>query len=139
MIGRIDHGLLVLLGVAKGDEKPDVQYMVEKLATLRIFSDAQSKMNLSLSDVQGGVLIVSQFTLLADTAKGRRPAFDQAAPPDIARTLYEEVVTGLKNRGLKVETGRFGASMQVMLENDGPVTLILDSRSSDRGIERTRA
>lgn len=134
-MGRIDHGLLVLLGVAKGDEKPDVQYMVEKLATLRIFGDAQGKMNFSLGDVQGGVLIVSQFTLLADTSKGRRPAFDQAAPPDIARALYEEVVAGLKSRGFKVETGRFGAVMRVALENDGPVTVILDSRCPDQELE----
>lgn len=126
--GQIGAGLLVLLGVAKGDGAPDVQYMVEKIATLRIFGDQQGKMNLSLGEVGGAVLIVSQFTLAGDTDKGRRPGFDKAAPPDTARTLYDQVVDGLKGRGLRVETGLFGARMRVSLENDGPVTFILDSR-----------
>lgn len=126
--GQIGAGLLVLLGVAKGDGAPDVQYMVEKIATLRIFGDQQGKMNLSLGEVGGAVLLVSQFTLVGDTDKGRRPGFDKAAPPDTARTLYDQVVDGLKGRGLRVETGLFGARMQVSLENDGPVTFILDSR-----------
>lgn len=126
--GQIGAGLLVLLGVAKGDGAPDVQYMVEKIATLRVFGDPQGKMNLSLGEVGGAVLIVSQFTLVGDTDKGRRPGFDKAAPPDTARTLYDQVVDGLKGRGLRVETGLFGARMQVSLENDGPVTFILDSR-----------
>lgn len=126
--GQIGAGLLVLLGVAKGDGAPDVQYMVEKIATLRIFGDQQGKMNLSLGEVGGAVLIVSQFTLVGDTDKGRRPGFDKAAPPDTARTLYDQVVDGLKGRGLRVETGLFGAHMRVSLENDGPVTFILDSR-----------
>lgn len=126
--GQIGAGLLVLLGVAKGDGAPDVQYMVEKIATLRIFGDQQGKMNLSLGEVGGAVLIVSQFTLVGDTDKGRRPGFDKAAPPDTARTLYGQVVDGLKGRGLRVETGLFGARMRVSLENDGPVTFILDSR-----------
>lgn len=126
--GQIGAGLLVLLGVAKGDGAPDVQYMVEKIATLRIFGDQQGKMNLSLGEVGGAVLIVSQFTLVGDTDKGRRPGFDKAAPPDTARTLYDQVVDGLKGRGLRVETGLFGARMRVSLENDGPVTFTLDSR-----------
>lgn len=126
--GQIGAGLLVLLGVAKGDGAPDVQYMVEKIATLRIFGDQQGKMNLSLGEVGGAVLIVSQFTLAGDTDRGRRPGFDKAAPPDTARTLYDQVVDGLKGRGLRVETGLFGARMRVSLENDGPVTFILDSR-----------
>ncbi len=126
--GQIGAGLLMLLGVAKGDGAPDVQYMVEKIATLRIFGDQQGKMNLSLGEVGGAVLIVSQFTLVGDTDKGRRPGFDKAAPLDTARTLYDQVVDGLKGRGLRVETGLFGASMRVSLENDGPVTFILDSR-----------
>ncbi|MEK6617172.1 MAG: D-aminoacyl-tRNA deacylase [Nitrospirota bacterium] len=126
--GQIGAGLLVLLGVAKGDGAPDVQYMVEKIATLRIFGDQQGNMNLSLGEVGGAVLIVSQFTLVGDTDKGRRPGFDKAAPPDTARTLYDQVVDGLKGRGLRVETGLFGARMRVSLENDGPVTFILDSR-----------
>jgi D-tyrosyl-tRNA(Tyr) deacylase len=127
-VSHIRHGLLVLLGVAKGDEESDVHYMVEKLATMRIFGDQQGKMNLSLSEAGGALLVVSQFTLLGDTAKGRRPGFDRAAPPDAARLLYEQVVAGLKSRGLEVETGLFGAHMKVSLENDGPVTFILDSR-----------
>ena len=128
IVGRIGAGLLVLLGVAKGDGEPDVQYMVEKLATLRIFGDQQGKMNLSIGEVGGAILVVSQFTLLGDTDKGRRPGFDQAAPPDQARLLYEQVAAWLKSRGLPVETGVFGAHMKVELLNDGPVTFILDSR-----------
>ncbi len=128
VVGRIDHGLLVLLGVAKGDEEPDIRYMVEKISTLRIFSDPQGKMNLSLKDTGGAALMVSQFTLLGETEKGRRPGFDQTAPPDTARTLYERVIDGLHARGVKVECGRFGAHTRVSLENDGPVTFVLDSK-----------
>jgi D-tyrosyl-tRNA(Tyr) deacylase len=128
IVGQIGPGLLVLLGVAKGDGELDVQYMVEKLATLRIFGDQQKRMNLSIGEVGGALLIVSQFTLLGDTDKGRRPGFDRAAPPETARLLYEQVVAGLKSRGLRVETGVFGAHMKVELLNDGPVTFILDSR-----------
>jgi D-tyrosyl-tRNA(Tyr) deacylase len=127
-VGRIGAGLLVLLGVAKGDEPADVRWMVEKLATLRVFPDADGKMNLDLVAAGGALLVVPQFTLLGDTAKGRRPGFDRAAPPAVARALYEEVVAGLTARGLRVETGRFGAHMQVSLVNDGPLTFILDSR-----------
>lgn len=127
-VGRIAHGLLVLLGVARDDEPADVRWMVEKLATLRIFPDAQGKMNLDIVAAGGALLVVSQFTLLGDTAKGRRPGFDRAAPPEVAQALYEEVVAGLTARGLPVETGRFGAHMQVSLVNDGPLTFILDSR-----------
>lgn len=132
--GEIGAGLLVLLGVAKGDGEADVRYMTEKLATLRIFSDRAGKMNLAVSEAGGALLVVSQFTLLGDTAKGRRPGFDQAAPPDLARERYEQVVDGLTRRGLSVVTGRFGAHMAVELVNDGPVTLIVDSgpgRSSE--------
>jgi D-tyrosyl-tRNA(Tyr) deacylase len=127
-VGCIAAGLLVLIGVAKDDGDSDVRYMVEKLAGLRIFSDPQGKMNLSVGDSGGALLLVSQFTLLADTQKGRRPGFDQAAAPEMARTYYEQVITGLKSRGLTVETGVFGAHMQVELVNDGPVTLLVDSR-----------
>lgn len=127
-VGRIGAGLLVLLGVAQGDEPADVRWMVEKLATLRVFPDADGKMNLDLVAAGGALLVVPQFTLLGDTAKGRRPGFDRAAPPAVARALYEEVVAGLTARGLRVETGRFGAHMQVSLVNDGPLTFILDSR-----------
>ncbi|WP_447971995.1 D-aminoacyl-tRNA deacylase [Nitrospira sp. Kam-Ns4a] len=128
VVGRIGAGLLVLLGVARGDADADVAWMVEKLATLRIFSDAQGKMNRSIAEAGGALLIVSQFMLLGDTSKGRRPGFDHAAPSDQARALYERVAAGLKARGLPVETGQFGAVMRVSLVNDGPVTLILDSR-----------
>ncbi len=126
-IGEIGAGLLVLLGVAKGDGEADVRYMVEKLSTLRIFGDEAGKMNRSIGEAGGALLVVSQFTLLGDTAKGRRPGFDQAAPPELARALYEQVVNGLKILGLRVATGRFSAHMEVELVNDGPVTLILDS------------
>ena len=132
VLGEIADGLLILLGVAKGDGEADVRYMLEKIPGLRIFSDEQGKMNRSVTELAGegggAVLVVSQFTLLGDTDRGRRPGFDQAAPPDVARTLYEQVVAGLKQRGLAVATGLFGAYMTVSLENDGPVTFILDSR-----------
>ncbi len=128
IVGRIGQGLLILLGVAKDDTEADAQYVADKAATLRMFADAQGKMNLAIEDAEGGVLVVSQFTLLGDTQKGRRPGFDRAAPPDQARRLYEAVVTLLKARGLRVETGRFGASMAVELVNDGPVTFLVDSR-----------
>ena len=128
VVGQISAGLLVLLGVAKGDGEADVRYMLDKIPGLRIFSDEQGKMNRSITEVGAGVLLVSQFTLMGDTDKGRRPGFDQAAPPEMARALYEQVATGLKARGVPVETGVFGAAMRVSLENDGPVTLILDSR-----------
>lgn len=133
VVGEIAGGLLILLGVAKGDGEADVRFMLEKIPDLRIFSDQHGKMNRSVAELVGegggAVLVVSQFTLLGDTGKGRRPGFDQAAPPDVARTLYGQVVAGLKQRGLAVETGLFGAHMTVSLDNDGPVTIILDSRS----------
>ncbi|MFQ5991437.1 MAG: D-aminoacyl-tRNA deacylase [Nitrospiraceae bacterium] len=125
---QIDAGALVLLGVSKEDEDRDALYMVEKIQTLRMFSDPQGKMNLSIMDIGGGILVVSQFTLLGDTRKGRRPGFDQAADPDRARALYEQVVEGLKGRGIPTQEGVFGAYMQVILQNDGPVTFVLDSR-----------
>ncbi len=128
VIGRIGSGLAVLLGVAKEDGESDVQYVVDKLATLRVFGDAGGKMNLSLSEVGGALLIVPQFTLLGDVHKGRRPSFDEAAPPGQARALYESVVGQLRTRGVPVETGCFGAHMKIELINDGPVTFVLDSR-----------
>lgn len=129
-VGRIESGLLVLLGVAKGDGESDGRYLVEKIRTLRIFSDEQGKLNRSLADIGGSVLLVSQFTLLGRTANGRRPSFDEAAPPDEAKRLYEQVVAELRDRGTPVETGVFAAHMQVELLNDGPVTFVLDSRSA---------
>jgi len=135
IVGQIQQGLVILLGAARGDGPKDVQYMVEKISQLRIFSDSQGKMNLSVMDVKGEVLVVSQFTLLGNMDKGRRPGFDQAAPPDLAQALYDQVVQNLRAQSLHVETGRFGASMLVSLHNDGPVTFILDSQ---RTVDRQR-
>jgi D-tyrosyl-tRNA(Tyr) deacylase len=129
-VGRIESGLLVLLGVAKGDGETDGRYLAEKIRTLRIFSDEQGKMNCSLSDIGGSVLLVSQFTLLGQTANGRRPSFDAAATPDEAKRLYEGVATGLRAQGIPVQTGVFASHMQVELLNDGPVTFVLDSRGA---------
>ena len=128
--GEIAAGLLVLLGVEAGDGPPDVQYIATKIRDLRIFSDDAGKMNLSVLDRQGGVLVVSQFTLSGDARNGRRPSFASAAPPQIARALYEDVVRELKTSGLRVETGEFQAMMHVALVNDGPVTILLDSRKT---------
>ena len=130
-VGQIKSGLLVLLGVANGDGETDGRYLVEKICTLRIFPDEQGKMNRSLEEVGGSVLVVSQFTLLGRTANGRRPSFDGAAPSDEAKRLYEQVVAGLRDRGTPVETGVFAAHMQIELLNDGPVTFVLDSRGAN--------
>jgi len=129
IVGQIESGLLVLLGVAKGDGETDRRYLVEKIRTLRIFSDEQGKMNRSLVDIQGSILLVSQFTLLGRTANGRRPSFDEAAAPDEARQL-QQVATDLRDQGTPVQTGVFAAHMQVELVNDGPVTFVLDSRNA---------
>jgi D-tyrosyl-tRNA(Tyr) deacylase len=129
-VGQIESGLLVLLGVAKGDGETDGRYLVEKIRRLRIFSDEQGKMNRSLVDNGASVLLVSQFTLLGRTANGRRPSFDDAAPSDEAKRLYEQVAEGLRAQGTHVETGVFAAHMQVELLNDGPVTFVLDSREA---------
>lgn len=126
--GRIQQGLMVLLGIAKGDDESDTRYLVDKIRTLRIFADEQGKMNRSLLDIGGGVLLVSQFTLLGRTTNGRRPSFDGAAPPDLAKRLYEQVAADLRTSGTPVETGVFAAQMQVTLVNDGPVTFIVDSQ-----------
>lgn len=133
--GAIGHGLLVLLGVERGDGPQDVTYIVGKIRDLRVFErddddGTRRRMDLSVADVGGGVLVVSQFTLAADCRRGRRPSFDRAAPPDVARPLYEAVVSALAGGGLTVATGEFQADMQVALVNDGPVTLLLDSRES---------
>lgn len=129
VVGRIDAGLLVLLGVGKDDSDADAEYIADKVTGLRIFSDTDGKMNRSIVDIGGKLLIVSQFTLLGDTTKGRRPGFDRAAPPEQALALYERVVAIGRDRGIHVETGRFGAHMRVSLENDGPVTFLLESRA----------
>jgi D-tyrosyl-tRNA(Tyr) deacylase len=129
-VGQIESGLLVLLGVAKGDGESDGQFLIEKIRTLRIFSDEQGKMNRSLVDNGGSVLLVSQFTLLGRTANGRRPSFDDAAPLGEAKRPYEQVAAGLRDQGTHVKTGVFAAHMQVELLNDGPVTFVLDSREA---------
>lgn len=128
IVGRIRQGVMVLLGVAKSDDASDAKYLVDKIRTLRIFADEQGKMNRSLMEVGGGALLVSQFTLLGRTTNGRRPSFDGAAPPDLAKRLYEQVAADLRACGTPVETGVFAAHMQVALVNDGPVTFVVDSR-----------
>jgi D-tyrosyl-tRNA(Tyr) deacylase len=126
--GRIDRGLVVLVGIARGDGPADLDYTASKVVGLRIFADDEGRMNRSVVDVAGALLVVSQFTLLGDARKGRRPAFDAAAPPEDARALYDALIARLKATGVPVETGVFQASMSVALVNDGPVTLLLDSR-----------
>ena len=131
--GAIDQGLLAFVGVEKGDGAEDAAYIAAKIRDLRIFEDegdaaGRKRMNRSVVDVGGGVLVVSQFTLAGDVRRGRRPSFDDAAPPDVARGLYEDVVRQLREAGLTVATGEFQAMMRVQLENDGPVTILMDSR-----------
>lgn len=128
MKGQTKAGLCVLVGVTHEDGRQDVAWMAEKLANLRIFEDEQGKMNRSVRDIGGEFLLVSQFTLYGDARKGRRPSFTSAAPPEQAEGLYNELVVALKNEGLTVATGVFQAMMQVSLCNDGPVTLIIDSK-----------
>jgi D-tyrosyl-tRNA(Tyr) deacylase len=128
--GEIGPGLVVLVGVVQGDGAADVQYIAAKVRDLRIFSDADGKMNVSVLESGGAVLVVSQFTLCGDVRNGRRPSFATAAAPDIARALYEAVVRELRSGGLVVATGEFQAMMQVALVNDGPVTILLDSRKT---------
>ena len=127
-VGEIGPGLAVLLGVEEGDSESDARYLAEKTAGLRIFEDEQGKMNLSVADTGGEILVVSQFTLLADCRQGRRPGFSRAAPPERANALYEYYVNLLRERGLRVATGTFQAMMEVSLVNQGPVTMLLDSR-----------
>ena len=128
-VGRVGAGLMVLLGVGRDDADEDARYVASKIATLRIFSDADGKFNLALADVGGSVLLVSQFTLYADTRKGRRPSFIDAAPPEQAEALVDRCVQLLRDEGAHVETGVFGAHMEVSLLNDGPVTVLLDSKT----------
>jgi D-tyrosyl-tRNA(Tyr) deacylase len=127
-VGSIGNGLCVLVGVAAGDSEKDVEYLVQKTVGLRIFADESGKFNLSVLDIKGELLLVSQFTLIADTKKGKRPSFTGAAPPDEAERLFNEFVSQSKSSGLKVETGRFQQYMQVEIHNDGPVTIMLDSK-----------
>ncbi len=131
-VGRIGKGLLVLLGVSGDDEEADAAYLVPKIVNLRIFADDANRFNLSALDLGAEVLAVSQFTLYADTRRGRRPDFTRAAPPDLAEKLYEHTVALLRDTGLTVATGRFQAYMQVKSQNDGPVTILLDSADRNR-------
>ena len=128
VVGRINRGLVVFIGVADKDTEKDAQYLAQKTVGLRIFADEQGKFNLSALDVNGELLVVSQFTLLADTRKGRRPSFISAAPPDLAEELFKRFIAAVRDSGLKVETGRFQRYMQVEIINDGPVTILLDSK-----------
>jgi D-tyrosyl-tRNA(Tyr) deacylase len=128
VVGSIGSGLVVLVGVANGDTEKDARYLAQKTVELRIFPDDAGKFNLSALDIKGELLVVSQFTLLADTRKGRRPSFVEAAPPAQAEGLFEQFVAAARASGLKVETGRFQQYMLVEIHNDGPVTILLDSR-----------
>ena len=128
--GEIGLGLLVLLGVGAGDTRDDADYVAEKTIGLRIFEDPNGKMNLSVADVSGALLVVSQFTLYGDVRRGKRPSFDAAAPPQQARELYQYFVEKVRAAGLRCETGRFQEIMQVELVNEGPVTILLDSRKT---------
>ena len=125
--GQIGRGLVALVGVTKGDADSDVAYLADKIAGLRVFEDAEGKMNRSVADAAGALLVVSQFTLYGDVRRGRRPSFDAAAPPEAANALYEALVDRLRSIGLRCETGRFQQHMEVELINDGPVTILLDS------------
>lgn len=127
LVARIGRGLVVFVGVADGDAEKDIDYLVSKIVGLRIFADDNGKFNLSVRDISGQLLLVSQFTLLADTRKGRRPSFTRAAPPAEAAELFDRFVARARASGLGVETGRFRAHMQVEIHNDGPVTIMLDS------------
>jgi D-tyrosyl-tRNA(Tyr) deacylase len=128
LVGRIGAGLVVLVGVAVGDTEADAHHLARKTVELRIFADDAGRFNLSALDVKGELLVVSQFTLLADCRKGRRPSFGEAAPPELAQRLFEEFVAAIRASGLRVETGRFQQHMLVEINNDGPVTIVLDSR-----------
>lgn len=126
MVASIGHGMVVLVGVAAGDTAAEADALVDKLAGIRIFTDDQGRMNRAVTDVAGSILVVSQFTLLADSARGRRPSFTAAAAPEVAEPLIARIESGLAERGIAVVTGRFGARMAVTLVNDGPVTIVLD-------------
>ena len=137
VIAHIKRGLVILLGVAQGDTQQDVSFMVQKIPRLRIFPDLQGKMTDALQDINGELLLISQFTLLANTGKGRRPSFELAAPPEEARVRYQELLEQFRALDLSVQTGIFGKTMVVSLDNDGPMTLILDSRAG-KGVNKVK-
>jgi D-tyrosyl-tRNA(Tyr) deacylase len=128
LVGSIERGLLAFIGVTRDDNPADIKYIASKIVEMRVFEDGTGKMNRSLKDVGGSVLAVSQFTLYGDCRKGRRPSFDHAAPADVGRILFDDVLRQMRASGVRVETGVFQAHMAVDLENDGPVTMLLDSR-----------
>ncbi len=127
IVGDIDNGLVILLGVHQDDKEEDIVFLADKVISLRIFNDNNSKMNISLQDAEGSVLVISQFTLCGDWRKGRRPSFTKAADPDKGKLLYDGFINAVRSRGINVETGEFGAAMDVSLVNSGPVTFVLDS------------
>lgn len=127
-VGKIGKGLLVFLGIGEDDDNKDLEYMVEKILGLRIFEDTNSKMNLSLLNVEGEILVISQFTLYGDVRKGKRPSFSSSARPEMAESMYNKFIAMCKERGIKAEEGIFGADMKVELINDGPVTILIDSK-----------
>lgn len=127
-IGHINSGLVVLLGVMNDDDEWDSEFLADKISGLRIFNDENDKMNLSIHDINGSALVVSQFTLCADTRKGRRPSFINAAPPEKGKALYENFMKRLESKGIPIQSGEFGAMMKVKIDNDGPVTIVLDSK-----------
>ena len=131
IVGKIDNGLVVLVGIESDDNQTDIDWIVQKLIGLRIFNDLEGKMNLSIGDVSGELLVVSQFTLHASTKKGNRPSFIKAARPETAIPLYETFISELRNKNFTVATGRFGADMEVTIVNDGPVTIWLDSKNKE--------
>ena len=128
VVGKISHGLVILLGVQKNDTENDAEFLVNKICGLRIFNDENDKMNLSIKDVNGSALVISQFTLCGDTKKGRRPSFIKAATPDDGNRLYEYFMSEMKKSGVPIESGEFGAMMDVALVNNGPVTFVLNSK-----------
>ena len=127
IVGNIDNGLVILLGVHRDDKEEDIIFLADKVIGLRIFNDNNGKMNISLQDAEGSVLVISQFTLCGDWRKGRRPSFTKAADPDKGKLLYDGFIDAVRSRGINVETGEFGAAMDVSLVNSGPVTFVLDS------------
>ncbi len=129
--GKINNGLLILVGIGQDDHMEDIQWLTQKITNLRIFSDNEGKMNLSILDIKGEILLVSQFTLYASTKKGNRPSFIQSAPPIFAIPLYEQFIQSLEETGIAIQTGQFGADMKVSLTNDGPVTIIIDSKNKE--------